>query len=99
MVDNAYKNSCEHLVLISGDSDLVPSVVTVRSRFPKKKITVYVPFRNPLRGAAVELRAAVHRHRDLPLILLAHCQFADSLPDGAGGILTRPFRLARNEAP
>jgi 6-hydroxy-3-succinoylpyridine 3-monooxygenase len=90
MVDDAYQDSCEHLVLISGDSDLVPGVATVRSRFPKKKITVYVPCRNPLRGAAVELRAAAHRHRDLPLILLAHCQFPDSLPDGTGGVLTRP---------
>ena len=90
MVDDAYQNACDHFVLISGDSDLVPGVATVRNRFPAKKITVYVPSRNPLRGAAVELRAAAHRHRDLPLNLLPHCQFLDSFPDGAGGILSRP---------
>lgn len=90
MVDDAYQNVCEHLVLISGDSDLVPGVATVRRRFSTKKISVYVPCRNPLRGAAVELRAAAHRHRDLPLILLPHCQFPDSFPDGSGGTLNRP---------
>jgi 6-hydroxy-3-succinoylpyridine 3-monooxygenase len=53
MVDDAYQNACGQLVLISGDSDLVPGVATVRNRFPAKKIIVYVPCRNPLRGAAV----------------------------------------------
>ncbi len=90
MVDDAYQNACDHLVLISGDSDLVPAVATVRSRFPSKRITVYVPCRNPLRGAAVELRAAAHRSRELPLNLLGHCQFTDVLPDGSGGTLKRP---------
>jgi len=90
MVEDAYQNVCDQLVLISGDSDLVPGVATVRNRFPAKKVIVYVPSRNPLRGAAVELRAAAHRHRDLPLNLLPHCQFPDSFPDGAGGLITRP---------
>jgi len=90
MVDDAYQNACDNIVLISGDSDLVPAVATVRSRFPARKITLYVPARNPIRAAAVELRAAVHRHRELPLIMLRHCQFPDNLPDGVGGVLTRP---------
>ena len=90
MVDDAYQNACDQLVLISGDSDLVPGVATVRNRFPTKRIIAYVPCRNPLRGAAVELRSAAHRDRDLPLILLPHCQFPDSFPDGSGGILNRP---------
>jgi hypothetical protein len=90
MLDDAYQDACEHLILISGDSDLVPGVATVRSRFPAKRITLYVPCRNPLRGAAVELRASVHRHRDLPLILLGHSQFPDAVPDGAGGVIHRP---------
>jgi uncharacterized LabA/DUF88 family protein len=90
MVDDAYQNACDNVVLISGDSDLVPAVATVRSRFPTKKINLYVPARNPLRAAAIELRAAVHKHRELPLILLRPCQFPDSILAGAGGTLTRP---------
>jgi len=90
MVDDAYQNACDNFVLISGDSDLVPAIATVRSRFPAKKISLYVPARNPIRAAAVELRGAVHRHRELPLIMLRPCQFPNSIPDGAGGTLTRP---------
>jgi 6-hydroxy-3-succinoylpyridine 3-monooxygenase len=90
MVDDAYQNQCDHLVLISGDSDLVPAVAVIRERFPEKRVTVYIPCRNPTRGAAVELRAVATRHRDLPLLLLERSQFPDSFPDGAGGTLTRP---------
>jgi len=90
MVDDAYQNACDHLVLISGDSDLVPGLATVRRRFAGKTITVYVPSRNPIRAAAVELRAAAHRARELPILLLAKAQFPNSIPDGAGAILNRP---------
>jgi hypothetical protein len=51
-------------------SDLVPAVNRVKTRFPAKQITVYVPSRNPVRGAAVELRATADKNRDLPLNLL-----------------------------
>src|ERR1700736_5219643 len=81
MVDDAYQNACDHFVLMSGDSDLVPGLATVRQRFPAKKITVYVPSRNPIRAAAVELRAAAHRARELPLLLLTKAQFPNSIPD------------------
>jgi hypothetical protein len=90
MLDDAYQNLCDHLILFSGDSDLVPSVNMVRRRFPAKKITVYVPFRDPIRGAAVELRVAASQHRDLPLAFLSKAQFQDAIPDGAGGTINRP---------
>jgi 6-hydroxy-3-succinoylpyridine 3-monooxygenase len=90
MVDDAYQDACDHFVLMSGDSDLVPGLATVRQRYAAKTITVYVPSRNPIRAAAVELRTAAHRARELPLILLAKAQFPNSLPDGAGGTLNRP---------
>jgi hypothetical protein len=90
MLDDAYQNLCDHFILFSGDSDLVPAVNMVRHRFPAKKITVYVPFRNPIRGAAVELRVAASVHRDLPLALLSKSQFPDAIPDGAGGTINRP---------
>jgi len=90
MLDDAYQNLCDHFILFSGDSDLVPAVNMVRHRFPAKKITVYVPFRNPTRGAAVELRVAASVHRDLPLALLPKSQFPDAIPDGAGGMINRP---------
>jgi uncharacterized LabA/DUF88 family protein len=90
MLDDAYQNLCDHLILVSGDSDLVPAVNMVRTRFPGKQVTVYVPSRNPIRGAAVELRASANKDRDLPLNLLRLSQLPASVPDGSGGFITKP---------
>ncbi len=90
MLDDAYQNLCDHLIIVSGDSDLVPAVNMVKTRFPTKIVTVYVPTRNPVRGAAVELRAAADKDRDLPLNLLKLAQLPASIPDGSGGFITKP---------
>jgi uncharacterized LabA/DUF88 family protein len=90
MLDDAYQNLCDHLIVVSGDSDLVPALNMVKTRFPAKILTVYVPSRNPVRGAAVELRAAADKDRDLPLNLLKIAQLPASIPDGSGGFITKP---------
>ena len=93
MLDDAYQNACDQFVLISGDSDLVPALNLIRARFPSKRIVVYVPHSLALsttRGFAVELRSAAHVNRDLPLNLLKLSQFPSSVPDGAGGSITKP---------
>lgn len=90
MLNDVYQDVCDRLVLVSGDSDLVPAVHMVKARFPDKQVIVYVPARNPVRGAAVELRSAADKDRLLPLQLLPKAQFAAQVPDGAGGILTKP---------
>jgi hypothetical protein len=90
MLDDAYQNLCDHLIVVSGDSDLVPAVNMVKFRFPTKLVTVYVPTRNPIRGAAVELRAAADKNRDLPLNLLKLAQLPASISDGSGGFITKP---------
>jgi 6-hydroxy-3-succinoylpyridine 3-monooxygenase len=90
MLDDAYQNACDNVVLVSGDSDLVPAVRMIRTRFPNKQITVYVPTQNPTRGAAVELRSSAHKNRDLPLNLLSRAQFPATLQDGAGGLISKP---------
>ena len=87
---DAYEDRCDHLIVVSGDSDLVPAVRMVKARFPNKMVTVYVPTRNPVRGAAVELRSAADKHRDLPLNLLRFSQLPNPLPDGAGGFIHKP---------
>jgi hypothetical protein len=90
MLDDAYQDICDHFILVSGDSDLVPAIRMIRQRFPQKRITVYVPSQNPTRGYAVELRSAAHKHRDLPLNLLPISQFSSQLSDGAGGLIAKP---------
>ena len=91
MLDDAYQDLCDRLVVVSGDSDLVPSINMVKRRFPQKEIIVYVPARNSIRGAAVEIRAAADRDRLLPLNLLSHAQLPSRIPDGAGGYLDKPI--------
>jgi 6-hydroxy-3-succinoylpyridine 3-monooxygenase len=90
LLDDAYQNQCDHSIVVSGDSDLVPAIGLLKVRFPKKRVTVYVPSRNPIRGAAVELRSVADKHRTLPLNLLPFAQFSNPLPDGADGLLQRP---------
>lgn len=90
MLDDAYQNACDQMIIFSGDSDLVPAINMVRKRFPAKKIIVYVPSRDPVRGAAVELRTAAHINRTLPLQLLSKSQFPSQLQDGSGGMISRP---------
>lgn len=90
MLDDAYQDLCDHFVLVSGDSDLVPAVRMIRARFPAKQITVYVPANNPVRSYAVELRSSAHKNRDFPLNLLPRAQFDAQISDGSGGTLCKP---------
>ncbi len=90
LLDDAYQDKCDHSIVVSGDSDLVPAIGLLKTRFPKKRVTVYVPSRNPKRGAAVELRSVADKSRTLPLNLLPLAQFPTSVPDGVGGTLVKP---------
>lgn len=90
LFEDAMEDRADVLVIVSGDSDLVPAVHRVRNRFPSKRVVVYVPARDPDRSAAVELRTAAHSHRDLPLNILKLCQFPPTLPDGSGGVIMKP---------
>lgn len=90
MLDDAYQDRCDRLVLVSGDSDLVPGVVKVKAAFPEKRVYVYVPSRDPTRGAAVELRSTADQARQLPLDLLKSSQFPAQVTDGSGGLIPKP---------
>ena len=90
IVDDAYQEVGEKIVIVSGDSDLIPPIQMVRDRFPKKKIVVYVPANSPIRGAAVEIRTAAHENRTLPNNLLSRSQFPSSVLDGFGGSILKP---------
>jgi uncharacterized LabA/DUF88 family protein len=89
MLDDAYQNRCDRMILVSGDSDLVPAVNRVKQL--GKEVLVYIPARDEVRAHAVELRAAAHRAKTLPLPLLNHSHFPDKVPDGKGGFITKPM--------
>ena len=90
MIDDAYQGICDKMILVTGDSDLVPAVDMVKLRFPEIEVFAYIPARNKIRGAAVELRNSVDRDRLLPLNILPHAQFPANVPDGVGGTITKP---------
>jgi uncharacterized LabA/DUF88 family protein len=90
MLDDAYRDVCDQLIVFSGDSDLVPAIHMVKLRFPMKRTIVYVPSLHPVRGAAVELRTSADLHKTLPVQLLKKAQFPEQMADGAGGVLRRP---------
>ncbi len=90
MLDDAYQDLCDRMILVSGDSDLVPAVNHVKKLFPSKEIIVYVPARDQVRGAAVELRSAADKDRRLPLQLLQRSQFPASFADSSGQTITKP---------
>jgi hypothetical protein len=90
VLDDAHHDRADKFVIVSGDSDLVPSLEMVKAQWPEKQLIVYVPSRHPLRGAAVELRNAADKHKTFPQALLKVCQFPAELSDGRGGMIHKP---------
>ena len=50
MVCDAWENASDRLILVSGDSDLVPGVNMVKEVSPDKEVIVHVPARHPQTG-------------------------------------------------
>jgi len=101
MLDDAYQNRCDRIVLVTADSDLVPPLHLIRNGFPKLKIDVFLPYRhlyiykkgkkmlNP-RSQATELKNIADNCVQLPLRFLSRAQFPISVPDGQGGFIVKP---------
>lgn len=91
MVDDAHQDRCDNLVLISGDSDLVPAVNLVRTNFPKKTVFVYAPTRGEEEDRrASELIKAAHIGRQLATKHLSDCQFPNEITDRYGRLTRKP---------
>jgi uncharacterized LabA/DUF88 family protein len=90
MLHDAQQDLCDRLILVSGDSDLVPVVSMIKDQFPEKEIIVYIPAKNEIRGAAIELRAAAHKNKTLPLDLLPKSQFPAIVDIGSGRTVNKP---------
>lgn len=90
MLDDAYRGCCERIVLVSGDSDLVPAINIIKDRQPHIEVIVYIPSKHPNRGAARELRDSADKNRTLPQSLLSKTQFPTSLVNAAGSRIQKP---------
>ena len=90
IIKDAIDDKCDRLTVVRGDSDLVPAVKAVKLINPNKKVIVYVPASNRVRGAVNELRNSSDRHKTLPNNLLLKAQFPEQLTDSNGGIIQKP---------
>jgi hypothetical protein len=90
MAKDAWQGTCQRMILVSGDSDLVPAINLVKEISPRTEVVVYVPARHQARGAAVELRGAADKDRILPNNLLQHSQLPARLDDGEGRPICKP---------
>jgi uncharacterized LabA/DUF88 family protein len=90
MLHDAMKNLCDRLILVTGDSDLVPAVAMTKRECPDKEILVYIPARNKDRGAAVELRNIADKNKTLPLQMLHASLFPPEIPTPGGFLIKKP---------
>jgi uncharacterized LabA/DUF88 family protein len=90
MLHDAYEEVCERIILVSGDSDIVSAFAMIKNLKPKIELVVYIPARNPIRGAAVELRNAADKSRTLPNGMLRIAQFPPTIQDSSGNVINKP---------
>jgi hypothetical protein len=92
MISDVVDAKTDSIVLVSADSDLQPSVQWIRNRFPKIKVTVYIP---SLDFEEKERRSDFYRIIDVPCKFLPIDHLKDhQLPDklflSGGGKVERP---------
>ncbi len=83
MVDDAHRGTCDRMILVSGDSDLVPVLALVRQRFPDIELFVYIPGPRQRFDQATEIKAMADRTRSIPPNLLRTCQLPTTVRVGA----------------
>lgn len=86
LLTDAYKNNFDVALLISGDSDLVPPIKSVREIFPEKEIFVAFP---PSRESN-ELKKCANSSFVLGRGKLNQCQFGNPIEDKYGNRLQKP---------
>jgi len=96
MINDVVENIADKLVVVSGDSDLVPALEWIKHHFPQKRVVAYIPARNQDRGAARELRNAARSAKTLPLGQLEISQLPDQLAD-ADGQFRKPPEWVQNQ--
>ena len=92
MISDAIDGLMDRIVLISGDSDLEPAVEWIRKRYPKIKITVYIP-QDP--SDPMQRRNDTYRNlgvdaKPLPTADIRRFQFPKKVDLGSGRSVERP---------
>jgi uncharacterized LabA/DUF88 family protein len=92
MLSDAIDGAADRLILVSGDSDIEPAIKWIRSRFPKIKVTVYIP---QLPDDSKQRRNDSYRQMNvdakvLPITSLSAHQFPKIVELPNGGLVERP---------
>jgi hypothetical protein len=95
MVDDAYQGLCDRMVLVTGDTDLVPPIQLIRGRFPQLDLRVYVPAAHKLRKEVHELAQHVHRLKMLPRPLLRQCLLPETVEHPDDRLIREPSEWAQ----
>lgn len=90
MLNDINNEDVERMILVSGDSDLVPAIKMVKSIKPEIDIIVYVPANEEVRSYAVELRGSADKNKTLPNNLLSKAQFSHKIMNPSGGWIEKP---------
>jgi len=86
LFESAIKNEFDTALIISGDSDLIPSINAVKRNFPNKKVGIIIPIdRN-----AEELKNTAHFHMKMKTRHLESSRFPDEIDIGNGAKLKCP---------
>ncbi|MBM4158537.1 MAG: NYN domain-containing protein [Ignavibacteria bacterium] len=82
----AIQDKFDKAFLISGDSDLIPSIKTVKETFPDKQITVILP----LGGRSESLKQSADSYMKMKEKHLQSSQFPETIIMKNGEIITKP---------
>lgn len=82
----AIEDRFDAAIIVTGDSDIIPSIKAVRSTFPAKRIGVAIP----IGRKAEELRNEANFHVKLKEKQFKTSMFPDEIPIGNGKVLKRP---------
>lgn len=90
IVRDTYEKKYSNIVLVSGDTDLIPALKVVREISPKTKITVYVPDSSGCRAYDTgEIRKIVNKVKPLPIANLSKAQFPIKVTDIKGNLICK----------
>ncbi|HSW72241.1 MAG TPA: NYN domain-containing protein [Chlamydiales bacterium] len=86
LIDLAYQDVYDRAILITNDSDQVPSIRTVLQRFPNKKITILIP---PCTRECNELIRTASAKAKISTEHLQKCLLSEVVTDASGRVIVR----------
>lgn len=87
MLELLFLDKCDTIVLVTGDTDIVPAVKTAKNIFPQKEIVFMMPYKRHNR----ELADLVPRHFDISGHNYTKHQFPDPFITKKGKTINKPL--------